>query len=115
RQVGTSESSREPGPVSAVDLDDWRARRRVIADMGGYLFGEGSGTDMTGEGEPQHLSAAFVTPGFWTTLGVPPRAGRVPRDEEMVRGANDKLVVLAYGFWQRQFGGAASVIGKRLM
>ena len=33
----------------------------------------------------------------------------------MVRGANDKLVVLSYGFWQRQFAGAHSVLGSKLL
>ena len=105
----------ERGPVSAVNLDDWRARRRMIADMGGYFYREGmSGTDLTGIGEPQRISTAFVTPGFWNTLGVAPQLGRVPRDDEMVRGANDRLVVLGYDFWQREFGGASSAIGRRV-
>jgi putative ABC transport system permease protein len=105
----------ERGPVSAVNLDDWRARRRLIADMGGFSYREGmSGTDLTGIGEPQRVSAAFVTPGFWNTLSVPPLLGRAPRDEEMVRGANDRLVVLGYDFWQREFGGASTVVGRRV-
>jgi putative ABC transport system permease protein len=105
----------ERGPVSAVNLDDWRARRRLIADMGGYFYREGmSGTDLTGIGEPQRVSAAFVTPGFWNALAVPPLLGRLPRDEEMVRGANDRLVVLGYDFWQREFGAASSVVGRRV-
>ena len=33
----------------------------------------------------------------------------------MVRGSNDKLVVLSHGFWQRQFGGSKSVIGMRVV
>jgi predicted permease len=32
----------------------------------------------------------------------------------MVRGSNDKLVVLSRTFWQRQFGSAQSVIGQRM-
>lgn len=103
-------------PVSPVDLDDWRAQRNALADMGGWFYQpSGSGVDLTGKGEPQRLEAAFVTPGFYTTLGVSPIAGRVPRDDEMVRGANDRLVVLSYGFWQRQFGAAQSVIGSKLL
>jgi len=102
--------------VSPVDLDDWRAQRSVIADMGGWWYqANGSGIDLTGQGEPQRLEATFVTPGFFNTFGVAPIAGRVPRDEEMVRGANDRLVVLSYGFWQRQFGGARSVVGSKLL
>jgi predicted permease len=102
--------------VSPLDLDDWRAQRNVIADMGGWWYqANGSGIDLTGQGEPQRLASAFVTPGFFTTLGVAPIAGRVPRDDEMVRGANDRLVVLSYGFWQRQFGGTHSVLGSKLL
>jgi predicted permease len=102
--------------VSVLDLDDWRAQRGVIADMGGWFYqANGSGIDLTGQGEPQRLEATFVTPGFFSTLGVAPIAGRVPRNEEMVRGADDRLVVLSDGFWQRQFGGARSVIGSKLL
>jgi len=114
-QGETSDGKVNPGSVSPVNLDDWRARRRVLADIAGYFYNEGqSGTDLTSIGEPQRLDATFVTPGFWSTLGVKPQIGRVPRDDEMVRGSNDRLVVLSYAFWQRQFGGATSVIGKRL-
>ncbi len=114
-QGETSDGKVKPGPVSPVNLDDWRARRRVLTDIAGYFYSEGqSGTDLTSIGEPQRLDATFVTPGFWSTLGVEPQIGRVPRDDEMVRGSNDRLVVLSYAFWQRQFGGASSVIGKRL-
>ena len=103
-------------PVSPLDLDDWRAQRNVIADLGGWFYQpSGSGIDLTGQGEPQRLEVAFVTPGFFGTLGVGALAGRVPRDDEMVRGANDKLVVLSYGFWQREFGGTRSVIGSKVL
>jgi hypothetical protein len=114
-QGETSDGKVHPGSVSPVNLDDWRARRRVLTDIAGYFYSEGqSGTDLTALGEPQRLDATFVTPGFWSTLGVKPQIGRVPRDDEMVRGSNDRLVVLSYAFWQRQFGGASSIIGKRL-
>jgi predicted permease len=102
-------------PVSAVDLDDWRAGRRVLADIGGYWFSEGgSGTDLTGVGEPQRLSVAFVTPGFFSTLGTRPLVGRLPREDELVRGGPDRVVVLAHGFWQRQFGSSRAVVGSTL-
>jgi predicted permease len=104
------------GSISVNDLDDWRAQRRIFADIGGWFFQQGgSGIDLTGRGDPQRLEAAFVTPGFFGTLGVAPIAGRVPRDDEMVRGANDRLVVLSYGLWQREFGGASSVLGSKLI
>lgn len=114
-QVSTADGKPTRGTISPVVIDDWRARRQSLADLGGYFYREGmSGTDLTGEGEPQRVATAFVTPGFWNTLGVAPQLGRVPRDDEMVRGSNDRLVVLSYPYWQRQFGGAPSVIGRRI-
>lgn len=102
-------------PVSPVDLDDWRAQRSAFADMGGYWYVEGgSGVDMTGEGEPQRLSAAFVEPGFFPALGVKPEIGRLPREYEMHRGGPDRVVVLSHAFWRRQFAGSPSVVGRVL-
>src|SRR5437868_14495060 len=52
-------------PVSPLDLDDWRAQRTVLADLGGWLYQpNGSGIDLTGQGDPRRLEATFVTPGF---------------------------------------------------
>jgi predicted permease len=114
-QVETSNGGHERGVVSAVNLDDWRARQHAFADLGGYFYREGmSGTDLEGIGEPQRLATAFVTPGFWNALRVIPARGRVPRDDEMVRGSNDRLVVLSDAFWRRDFGGSASAIGRRV-
>jgi predicted permease len=101
--------------VSPVDLDDWRARRQNIQDIGGYFYAEGSsGLDWTGRGEPRQLSTVFVSPGFFTTLGIVPVSGRLPREDEMVRGGPDRVAVLTYGFWQREFGGAPIPIGQTM-
>jgi predicted permease len=102
-------------PVSAEDLDDWRAQRRVLADIGGYYFADGgSGIDLTGRGDPERLAVTFVTPGFFSTLGVNALHGRVALDEEMVRGGADRIVVLSYGLWQRLFGSSPAVVGSTL-
>ncbi|HEX8718114.1 MAG TPA: ABC transporter permease [Gemmatimonadaceae bacterium] len=101
--------------VSPVDLDDWRAERKVFTDFGGYWYTEGgSGIDMTGQGDPRRLSAAFIEPGFFPALGVQPTLGRLPREDEMHRGGPDHVVVLSYAFWRRQFSGSASVVGRTL-
>jgi predicted permease len=101
--------------VSPVDLDDWRAQRSAFTDMGGYWYVEGgSGIDMTGEGEPQRLSTAFVEPGFFPALGVRPEIGRLPREDEMHRGGPDKVVVLSHAFWRSRFAGSRSVVGSTL-
>jgi putative ABC transport system permease protein len=103
------------GSVSPVDLDDWRARRQQIADLGGYLFSDGStGVDLTGRGDPRRLSAVFVTAGFFNALAVRPEAGRLPREHELVRGGPDRVVVLTDGYWGREFGRDPTIIGGTL-
>ena len=101
--------------VSPVDLDDWRSQKTQFTDIGGWWFADGgSGVDLTGAGDPQRLSVAFVSPGFFPTLGTQPHIGRLPREDEMTRGGDDRVVVLSYGFWQRQFGADASQVDRTL-
>jgi predicted permease len=101
--------------VSPNDLDDWRAQRQVIEDIGGYLYAEGSsGTNMTGRGAPRRLSVVTFTPGFFTALGVAPAQGRLPREDEMVRGGPDRVALLTHSFWMREFSGEASAVGSTL-
>jgi hypothetical protein len=98
-------------PVSAVDVDDWRAQRTQFADVGAWWFADGgSGIDLTGSGDPQRLSVAFVSPGFFPTLGVQTQLGRLPREDEMIRGGDDRVVVLSFAFWQNRFCSKRSVV-----
>lgn len=101
--------------VSAIDIDDWRAARKDIQDLGGVWFIAGSsGVDLTGRGDPRRVPAAYVTPGFFETLGVVPAHGRLPGEHEMKRGGPHDVVMLSHGFWQREFGGAADAVGASM-
>lgn len=67
----------------------------------------------TDDGDPQRLRGNYGTPNTFQVMGVPPLLGRTyaPAD-----GAPDAepVAVLGYRFWQRQFGGDASVVGRQL-
>lgn len=103
------------GGVSPVDLDDWRAQRTRFADIGGWWYADGgSGIDLTGSGDPQRLSVAFVTPGFFSTFGTRAALGRLPREDEMVRGGDDRVVVLSTGFWRRRFGADSGLVHRTI-
>jgi predicted permease len=102
-------------PVSPPDLDDWRAQGTQFTDIGGYWYADGgSGVDLTGSGDPQRLSVAFVTAGFFPSLGVRSYLGRLPREDEMVRGGDDRVIVLSHGFWQSRFGSDSSLVSRTL-
>jgi putative ABC transport system permease protein len=53
---------------------------------------------------------------MFDTLGVPAILGRTftPADDTRGGGPDGAVAVISYSFWQRQFGGAADAIGKRL-
>ena len=57
--------------------------------------------------------ASAVSPGFVETLGVPLATGRWFTPDEY-RAVSPVAVCLSYRFWQREFGGSVSVIGRTL-
>jgi len=71
----------------------------------------GSGT-VTGFGEPQQVPALRVTTNYLRVLGINPALGRDFNESEAWR---DRVVIISYGFWERNLGRAADAIGRRLM
>ena len=54
--------------------------------------------------------------GMFETLGVPAMLGRTFTPADEARGGIDgPVAVISYGFWQRRFGGAREVLGRRLV
>jgi putative ABC transport system permease protein len=67
----------------------------------------------TGDRDPQRLRGNYGTPNTFLVMGVAPLIGRyyLPDDG---RADAPPVVVLGYRFWQRQFGGEVSVVGRTL-
>jgi putative ABC transport system permease protein len=65
-------------------------------------------------GAAERVEAAAVTSNLFEVLGIPPLLGRDFRAGEDRVGAAP-VVMLSYGFWQRHFSGARSVLGKRIV
>ena len=62
-------------------------------------------------GEAQFVEGIWADGGFFEMLGVPAVLGRTlsPQDDQRGGGPDGPVAVIGYGFWQRQFGGAADV------
>lgn len=60
----------------------------------------------------RNLTAHVVGPGYFEALGVEAVLGRTPSDEDIREGR--AVAVLSHAEWQREFGGSAAVIGRRL-
>ena len=94
--------------VAPANWRDWRRESRSWDAMGAYTR---SAVNLVGQGEPQRLEASAMTAGVLPLLGVAPLIGRVFSEAEDREGAPG-TVVLGYGLWQAQFGGAHDVVGR---
>ena len=88
----------------------YREQNRTFQDFG--LWSLGGGT-ITGLAEPEQVQAMFVTYGTLQALGVQPAVGRWFSQADDTPGSPE-TVILAYGYWQRRFGGARSAVGRTL-
>jgi putative ABC transport system permease protein len=69
--------------------------------------------NLTGRGDPQRLSAQMATASLFPLLGVNAVEGHTfTKDEDRYGGP--AVVLLSYGFWQRDFGGSRSILGKTI-
>jgi putative ABC transport system permease protein len=98
--------------ASAPGFRDLRDKASIFD---GVFVMTGWAPALTGNGgEPQRLQGTRASGLIFKTLGVAPAVGRPFTPEDDAPGKNH-VVVLSNGFWQRQFGGDASVVGKRMI
>ena len=89
----------------------YREEGRSFQDIGLW---RSDSVSVTGIGEPQELDSLFVTERTLPALGVQPVLGRgFTAQDDSPNGP--ETVILAYGYWQRRFGGEASAIGQRIL
>jgi predicted permease len=90
---------------------DWKENNGVFADMAATRKRDVS---LTGDGEPERLSAQAITANLLPLLGVQPALGRGFLAEEGTEGGA-RAVLLAHGLWQRRYAGAPDVVGRELL
>jgi len=96
--------------VAPLTFVDWRAQAQAIPSMAAfrqlrYAF--------AGSAEPLNVPSVRATPNLFALLGVNPILGRAFLAEEGVTGA-DRVAVLSRAFWERHYGGAPGVIGRKI-
>jgi len=104
------------GPNTSLTNPQWeyiRDHQQVLVGVGAYgnpRFNLNSG------GETRNAQGLFVSGRFFDVLGVTPQIGRLftTDDDRRSGGPDGAVAVLSYGFWQREYGGRADVIGKSI-
>ncbi len=97
-----------PAPANYVD---WKAQNQSFVDM---AASHEDSFNLTGDGEPERVSAYTVNANFFPLLGVQPILGRGFLDEEDRPGAN-KVVVLSYSLWQSRYGGDRNILNRSIL
>jgi putative ABC transport system permease protein len=96
--------------VSYPNFQDWKRDNDVFQDMAAFEYRT---YNLTGDYEPERLSAAAVSANIFQLLGVNAQLGRSFLAEEDQFGV-DGAVILGNQLWQRRFGSDKAIIGKRV-
>jgi putative ABC transport system permease protein len=99
------------GRISYRDYLDFRSRSKSLDNLVAFTltpFAFSANKDAL----PQIKYGLLVSGTFLSDMGVQPELGRGFRpDEDQVPG-RDAVIVLGHDFWQQQFGGDRSVVGR---
>ena len=94
--------------ISPINFLEWQAQAKSFEGLAAFYD---TRFNLTGAGEPVAAPVQVATSNLFSVLGADALLGRTFTAEDAEPGHND-VIVLSYGFWQRQFGGARDVVGK---
>jgi putative ABC transport system permease protein len=97
--------------VSYPNFKDWQARSSSFEAMSTF---RGWNVTLTGTDQAQDLGARMVAADYFKVMAVAPILGRSFTAEDDQPGA-PPVVILSYGFWQKQFAGDKEIVGKSVI
>jgi predicted permease len=72
-----------------------------------------SSANLTGDGNPEQISAGIASANLFSVLRVQPAMGRLFIAEDDRPGA-ELVAVISDGFWRRRFGGDPTIVGRTI-
>jgi len=99
---------------NAVTNPIWEQIRDRQQSFSGIAAWGRTGFNLAQGGEVRIAKALWVSGDFFNVLGVAPALGRVFTAADDTRGCSAPGVVISNSFWQREYGGEKSVIGRKL-
>jgi putative ABC transport system permease protein len=94
-----------PAPANYVD---WKTQTQSFEDVAATAE---STFNLTGDGDPERVTAYKVTANFFPLFGVPPALGRgfTPDDD---RAGAQKVAVLSHALWQTRYGRDPQIVNR---
>ena len=109
--VWATRVDRDKAFYSIPNFQDTRAALRGFEELAGFTPW---GPTLTGEGEPERLSAVRVTGNAFSTLGTSAILGRALGHSDAEPEAA-RVAVISHGLWKRRFGADPGVLGRTLV
>lgn len=99
----------DTNPASVPNYLAWRTDTRVFAELA--AADEYRTASLTGQGEPESVNCAAVSPNYFNVFGVSPQLGRsfLPGEDQPGR---EHVLILSHALWERRFGADPSIIGR---
>src|SRR5881409_283927 len=112
-QIWESRAQKGWNQASFTEANFWdvRAQNRTFEEVGAL---HGDNANLTGYGDPEHVSIARVSAGFFPLLGVRPALGRLFHPNEDQPGQENNVALLRDRFWRNRFGSDPGSVGKVL-
>ena len=101
------------GNWSTYTIDEYVELTERTTAFDGLIASTISDVSMTDAGAPERLRGNYVSMNTFDVMGVPALLGRTPAAAD-ARAEAPPVAVLGYRFWQRQFGGDPTVVGRTL-
>jgi putative ABC transport system permease protein len=98
-------------PLGSEDFRDIREKARSFERAGAAELWSGS---LTSRDVPQQIIGMHVTEDLFRLLGAVPVRGRI-FDASDFTTDNDRVLVIGYELWQREFSGQDGIIGKKVV
>jgi predicted permease len=93
----------------------WRAVRERQQAFSEMLAWGTVPFDLATSGESRRTQGLWVSGDFFQTLGVRPQVGRLLSPADDQKGCAAPGVVLSHAFWQKEFSGDPSVVGRPIV
>ncbi len=88
---------------------EWRRLNTVFTDI---ATTQPADATLSGDSDPEQVSARKTSWNLWSVLGVKPLMGRFFTEEEDLNGG--RVALISYGLWQRRYGGSRDVLGRKI-
>ena len=110
RLAGVNIGGQDEVGVTVPDIRAYTRQTHAFNALGAY---QGAGYELSGTGEPAQVSAARMTAGVFSTLGVNPQLGRVFTEDEVEH--SQQVAVLSYGAWVSRFHSDPQILGTKIL